>query len=351
MSGELIRTDLPLIRSGERVTYKRCQRKWYYAWRLGLVPRQASFGPLELGTWMHYALATWYGLGGYRRQGELAEHLWQAFLQAHSDAIRAGAPEHLLEKARELAELGVEVAKAYQRFWGEDGEIYVLAAEVPLEFEITYEREQRIAAIHRLKPDLVFRDPDGGVWLMEHKTAAQIGIGHLSIDDQARPYGVMAERALRKLGIIKAHQEFKGIKYNFLRKALPDMREVNAAGKYLNKNGTVSKRQPTPQFLRHPVTLTKPAKIRALRRIQQETCEVTDMAELVRSRRLHPSALNITPHKSCPKLCDYFSICEMEENGLPTADAIRAMFVRRNPYLYDEENPTTDETVSFEVTG
>ena len=50
--------NLPVIRSGERMCFKRCQKKWYWEWRRGLVPRNKTFGALDLGTWMHIALAT-----------------------------------------------------------------------------------------------------------------------------------------------------------------------------------------------------------------------------------------------------------------------------------------------------
>lgn len=338
--------SLPSIRSHERITYKRCPRKWYWAWRMGLVPKAVSFGPLELGNWMHAALANWYGKG-FQRVGELAKHLDSAANRAMEEAYKA--PSHVLDKASEIATLGVEVAQAYERHYGEDEGVYVLGSEVPLNFDIS--EGGRIIATHRLKPDLVFRDPDGGVWLMEHKTAAQISTTHLSIDDQARPYGVMSERALRKKGIIKAHQEFKGIIYNFLRKALPDLRETNAKGQYLNKDGSVSKRQPSPQFVRHRVTLSRKAKVRTLRAIQHETLYITLVAEKLRNKEIHWTSLPHTPHKSCPKLCPFFSICEMTENGLDIQPVVKAMFTRRNPYLYDEENPTTDEPISFEVTG
>ena len=110
---------------------------------------------------------------------------------------------------------------------------------------------------------------------MEHKTAKQVQLEHLVIDDQARPYGAMTESLLRKLGLIKRSQQFRGILYNILRKALTDERPQNTQGKYLNQDGSVSKRQPSPLFIRHPVTMTKKAKIITLQRVRDETLEIT----------------------------------------------------------------------------
>jgi hypothetical protein len=327
---------------------KRCPTKWYWKWRKGLVPKAKNFGPLELGTWVHYAFEHWYALG-YKRNGDLVDWFRLAVDAAIAQAIEAGAPQFVLDKAEELAALGEAMMIAYQRFYGKDEDVYVLAVELPLEFSIP-DRQGNVIAMHRLKPDMVYRDRHRDVWLMENKTAAQIRTEHLVIDDQARPYGVMAELALRKLGIIPASSGFSGIMYNFVRKALPDEREMNEKGLYLNKNGTVSKRQPTPMFLRHPVKLTRPAKRRALERIQDEVIEITTLTKIIRDRSERKvfdfHRLGKTPHSSCAKTCQFFTMCVADEQGTDIRDMERSMFDRRDPYDYED---TTDIPVGFEL--
>lgn len=338
--------ELPKLRSGERADFKRCPKKWYWRWRKGLVPREKRFGALDLGTWVHAALAAWYGVGR-RRNGKLARHLMDAAERAIRQAKAEGAPEHALDKASELAALGEAMAVAYEIQYGRDSEINVLSAELPLEFTIADPENDEPIAVHKLKPDLVFLDADRDVWLMEHKTAGAIRTEHLVIDDQARPYGVFTERALSNLGLMPRRAEFKGIMYNFMRKALPDLREVNKDGKYLNKDGSVSKRQPARQFLRFPVKLTRKAKARTLRRILGEAVVITEVTRALRLKEVEPIDLPKTPHHSCPKFCDYFAICVAEEDGIDIRDMTRNMFVRQDPYIYDEE--TTDETPTFEM--
>jgi len=341
-------SELELVRSHERMDIKRCPTKWYWKWRKGLIPKAKNFGPLELGTWAHYAFEHWYALG-YKRNGDLVEHFRLAVEMAIQQAIESGAPEYVLDKAEELAALGEAMMIAYQRFYGVDKSVYVLAVELPLEFTIS-DRSGNVIAIHRLKPDMVYRDPHRDVWLMENKTAAQIRTEHLVIDDQARPYGVMAERALRELGIIPASSGFSGIMYNFIRKALPDEREMNEKGLYLNKNGTVSKRQPTPLFLRHPVKLTRPAKRRALERIQDEVIEITTLTKIIRDRAQRKvfdfHRLGKTPHSSCAKTCQFFTMCVADEQGTDIREMERSMFDRHDPYDYED---TTDIPVGFEL--
>ena len=202
-------------------------------------------------------------------------------------------------------------------------------------------------AVHKLKPDLVFRDRNGDIWLMEHKTAKQVQLEHLVIDDQARPYGVMAEPILRKLGVINSRQKFRGILYNFLRKALTDERPQNPAGKYLNQDGSVSKRQPSPLFIRHPVTMTKKAKMITLERVRGETLEITQKTLELRTGYLHPDRLNKTPHKSCAKTCNFFTMCVAEEEGSDISSMESTMYKRQNPYIYEEES--TEDPMSFEI--
>lgn len=342
--------NLPRLRSGERVDFKRCVKKWYWRWRMGLVPRQKVFGALELGTWMHAALAAWYGVGK-RRNGKLSRHFNDAAEQSIREAKAQGAPEHVIEKAYELLALGDAVAEAYERFYGKDSGIDVITAEVPLEFVIADPENDEPIATHKLKPDLVYRDQDKKVWLMEHKTATQIRTGHLVIDDQARPYGVFTERALQNLGIIsRTAGQFWGITYNFLRKALPDLRDtrmVDGRWMYLNKDGTVSKRQPAIQFLRVPVRLTRAAKRRTLFRILGEAVIITEITAALRRKEIDPVDLPKTPHHSCEKFCPFFSICVAEEQGTDIRSMIKHMFIRRDPYIYDEE--TTDEIPTFEM--
>lgn len=337
---------LPVVRSSERITYKRCEKKWYWAYRRGLVPKTVSFGALDLGTWMHTALAEWYGKG-FKRNGTLLEQFQLATEQAMAKAQQDNVPDYMLERAEELIMLGEVMAGAYDKHYGRDPKVYVLKAEIPLEFTMS-NHEGKILAIHRLKPDLVFLDENKDVWLMEHKTGQSIQLGYLKIDDQARPYGAMTESALRKLGVISPRHKFRGIKYNFLRKAVPDERPTNKAGQYLNKNGSISKRQPPPYFVRHPVTLTNKAKAKTLRRIRDETLEITLRTLELRTGEVSPDALKKTPHKSCDKTCQFFSMCETEEEGVDIRDMERAMYRRQNPYIYEEDS--TEDPASFEIT-
>jgi hypothetical protein len=307
-----------------------------------------SFGALDLGTWIHAALASWYERGLKRAVAPLS-HLFMA--EAESALVIAkdvGAPDHIVEKAEELIELGVAMTDAYQEYYHDDPDVSVLDVEIPLDFSLGSAAPYGALISHLLKPDMVYRSMSTGyVWLMEHKSAAQIRTEHLAIDDQARPYGAMVEPALRKMGLLKSDDRFQGIMYNFLRKTLPDERPRDAQGRALNKNGSVSARQPAVAFVRKGLTMTRPAKIITLDRVRAESFLIAAITARVRSGNIDPDSIHKTPHHSCPKFCDYFAICSSEEDGVDITDMVRVQFVQKDPYTYYGD--TTTESTSFEM--
>jgi len=336
------------IRSHEIMNYKRCPKMWYWKWRMGLVPKEKSFGALDLGTWIHDAFAHWYSNSGKRRT--MAGLVWcfDHFALKAIDSAPSNTPQHVIDKAQEIYKLGRAMITAYANHYQGDKDWKIIGAEIPLEIEIT-DQHGRSAGMYRMKLDLVVESRSTGkVWIVEHKTAKAIRTEHLTIDGQARPYGALAELAMTRMGILKRGQKVEGILYNFLRKAMPDVREKNAEGLALNKNGTVSARQPTPVFKRHPVKLTSKAKRVALERIRLDVVEIMTtrfMLQKAKDKEQMAARLAKTSHWSCPKFCEFFTMCELEEQGGDIRQLRRGMFTRRDPYNYE----TTDEVFGFEM--
>jgi hypothetical protein len=300
-------------------------------------------GALDLGTWYHEAMAARYTAPG--DHPAVSYHFERVATLAVTTARLNGISETQIEAAKELRMLGWQMAKAYDLHYGDDPDVTPIVAEIPLEFEITDDKG-KVIALHKLKPDLVYADQRGDIWLMEHKTAKSIRLGHLPIDDQARPYVAMAELALRNAGVLGRSDKFRGVMYNFSRKAVPDDRPKDAQGRYLNKNGSVSKSQPPPYFIRHPVELSRASKLSALRRLQMEARVITDTTQLIRADPSQHVHLLKTPHSSCTRFCDFFTMCVLEEQGGDVKEMERSMYFRENPYTYLED--TTDESKSFE---
>lgn len=291
---------------------------------------------LDLGTWFHTGLEKWYGQG-LRRNGSLAQHVTDAW----THDLDMGVPEPWMDDFEKLTMLAEAMAISYQSKYGRDTHVHVLGTELPLEFSFKM-------GTHRLKPDMVVRMRDTGLYyLWENKTAGQINIEHLTIDDQARGYAAMAEIGLLKNGVLPAGTHLSGIIYNFVRKALPDEREQNAKGEYLNKDGSVSKKQPAAQFLRHTLPLSKRAKEIALRRVDREVSEIVSFTNRLRARELDPLWIRKTPHRSCPRFCDFFPICNAEEQGSNIQQMMNDLYMVQDPYEYDQDS--TSEPISWEL--
>lgn len=306
---------------------------------------------------MHEALRDWYLPGyerdnrwnpGYERDGDLSEHI-RRIADRDFMACASSLTDAQVDQAAKSKNLAIALARAYQQYYKNDNQLDIIATEVPLEFVIRDGAGWRDAfrIVHRLKPDAVFRTGPRTVMLLESKTAASVKVEHLVIDDQARPYGAMAERALKNAGVINEDDRLVGIRYNYIRKAMPDEREMNANGESLNKDGSVSARQPTPLFRRYDVPLTNAAKLITLHRVERESIALAEATVAVRNRWKTLDTLRKTPHWSCPRVCQYFEMCAAHENGADIRGMERDLYRVQDPYEYAED--TTDVPRSFEM--
>jgi hypothetical protein len=327
---------LQQVRYSERTDFKRCQKKWYWRWRKGLKLKRPKPSALDLGTWLHYGFERWYGKG-FKRVGTLREWVTEAWMEA----LELGVPDAHMDKFEELTMLVEAMADAYEKHYKRDENIKVLGIEVPLEFSF-------MRAVHRLKPDMVIQLRNSGLfYLFEHKSAGQVLTEHLTIDDQARGYAAMAERGLLDAGVLPKGAKLSGILYNIVRKALPDDREQNEQGEYLNKDGSVSKRQPGPQFFRVPLAMSTKAKAIALRRIDNEVNDIVNLTVRLRAGETDPLWIRKTPHRSCPRFCDFFPVCSAEEQGSDIRQMLDDMYVIADPYAYDQDS--TSDPISWEM--
>ena len=302
-------TDPPIIRTSERKSFRRCPQQWWWAFRCGLRGKGRAADALWFGTGVHLALAEWYGEGFDRGQEPATTFVhWVGdeirYIKAnYSERDRAWFEEPEYEEA---GMLGALMLNAYLRQYGEDDQLEILAIEQP--FEVDLERDDEIVATFAGTFDGVALDhSDGELYLLEHKTAAAIRTAHLPLDDQAGGYFAAATVVLRHQGIIGPRDNIFGIMYNFLRKARPDERPRNAGGAYLNKNNTVSKRQPPAAFLREPID-------RSPREVQRQLQRLTDEVVIMNGMRSGELPITKTTAYDCP-YCPFFTMCVLHEKG------------------------------------
>lgn len=313
-----------ILRTSERRDFKRCQQRWWWAWREGLKPKGREADALWFGTGVHYALAEWYCGPGLTRGPHPAE-TWERWVGAEIRRIRSNRE---LDEARyvDARALGIAMLEGYVERYGRDDNWDVIHAEHVFQIDIPRRSGNGLLITLGGTFDLIFRDLETGeIWLGEHKTAASISTTHLQLDDQAGGYWMVASDICRERGLLRQGERIEGIMYNFLRKAMPDERPKDAEGRALNKNGTVSKRQPAQNFVREPVSRDGPERLGQLRRIQNE---VAWMAVA----RKHPDMIMKTPTSDCIR-CQFYDMCELhEKGGRGWREYKEAMYTPKDPY-------------------
>ncbi len=357
------------LRTSERGSFKRCPQRWEWGIKEELTPRTAA-NPLWFGTLVHMALAEWYRTGLKR-----GPHPAQTF----EELIKDDSPDRIVkipldsEEAEkeyvDALDLGVDMLTRYIEEYGRDEKKFYISTEQDFQVWIPKLRSKVKRGIHYDGTfDGVYRDMDTGhIWLDEHKTAAGINLNHLPLDYQAGSYWAMAYTVLVSQGLIKREDRIRGIMFNFLRKAMRDMRDQDEEGRYTNKPikahyhlalkeaglplsayhllkiedlkelarlnrvkvlGDVSKSQPPAYFIRHPVYRSVRERRTQILRIQQDAWHI----EQARTNPEYPIMKN--PTKDCSWDCAFFRMCQLHEHGDLEAveDMKEALFMKRDPY-------------------
>lgn len=377
--------QLPILRTSERQAFKRCQAKWWWAYREGLKPRGADKTPLWFGTLVHIALAEWYRPGTKR-----GPHPAETFAKLAGDAVVAikvtDADEETMAEYVDAVELGKTMLEGYVKLYGKDEQFSFIATEQTFQLPVPFPGPERQLVwevvdgtpilVYAGTFDGVYRDLETGrILLIEHKTAKAIITSHLTLDDQAGSYWAIASRVLAEQGLIKPTERISGINYNFLKKAMPDERPRDEQGYATNKPlkqhyilaldgkndgmmpkelgkmkldelqaladrlgvlvlGDRSKTQPMPLFHREEVHRTAAERRTQLLRIQNEGMQM----QLLREGLL---PITKTPTRNCSWDCDYFQVCELQERGGDYKTTIEVAFEQRDPYA--DHRKSTDE--------
>ncbi len=366
--------SIPQLRTSERRAFKECPAKWWWSYREGLKPIGAAATPLWFGTCVHLALAEWY-LPGTKR----GPHPAETFSAVAGDGLHtikvADATDEQVAEYEDGKKLGEILLQEYVARYGKDEQWSFIQAEKTFRLNIPWPRERQsaYAVDDETGPlveyvgtwDGVYRDLETGrIELLETKTARSVQTSHLTMDDQAGSYWAIATAALRDEGLIGPKEFISGINYNFIRKALPDDRPVDAEGYRCNKPkkadyvaalgpyayqtsaqlskltldqleteakvhgltvlGERSKVQPLPLFHREMVHRTSAERRSQLLRIQDEA---------VHMQAIRDGLLPVVkrPSMNCPR-CEFFRMCELQERGGNWQDHRSVAFRVEDPY-------------------
>jgi PD-(D/E)XK nuclease superfamily len=293
--------ELPMLRTSERTTFKRCRWKWQLEYNESLKPIY-DVAPLRFGTLIHAALARYY-LPGKKRGAHPADTFELLYAQEVDQARSFGMRDED-ETWVDAGELGQAILSNYIDTYGDDSQYKVLVTEQPFAIKV---QNDLLPFRYVGVLDGVWEDQaDGSVFIVDHKTASQINLRYLALDEQAGAYWAFGQQWLRDNGLLK--KKLSGMLYNFMRKAMPDDRPQNGEGQYLNKDGTISKKQPSPYFVRQRIYRDRHDMNEVFERVQQEWGDMVGCREGTIPIYKNPSQFTCSG-------CWAFDCCELHETG------------------------------------
>lgn len=134
-------------------SFAECPREVYYSSVLGLRPRIES-KPLTRGTWIHSLLEA-------RANGED----WKA---VHEDILHNAMSSQFDEEVEALAKECYDIVDTYDWVYSQD-ELKPIRAELTVERPLFNGK-----ALYRGRIDLIVEDSNGNIWLVDHKTHANL---------------------------------------------------------------------------------------------------------------------------------------------------------------------------------
>lgn len=327
-----------LVRTSERGDFKECPWKWYHSWILGLTTRRVPTWSW-FGTAWHKAMEARYPIG--RKRGSLADMI-DAFKESVGNEQRriwTEGGELDEEEVVDGLELGIAMLKAYVAWYGNDQHWQVLHTEQPFQIDVVHPETGRLLCVYCGTWDMFVWDlADKAYRLVDHKTrkAFKTDWSFYDLNDQGGSYLWVGKEVLVHKGIITQKDVIDGIVFNMAKKTMPDTRLTNSRGQALNKDGTVSAKQPALAFDRYTTYRTDGERVRQARKVIDES----RMMNGVRSGKL-PMLKHAT--EDCVR-CQFFEMCQLDEKDPAEArEYARSMLVTRDPYA--------DHRVAMEASG
>lgn len=309
------------LRTSERTAFKRCRQSWQWSYVDQIKPKVTQT-PLRFGTLVHAALEARYPKG-IRRGPHPARTFEKLYETELAEQIKNGFRDEDGEW-HEAGQLGVAMLENFVDTFGADDEWDVIASELPFQVKLKETAKHRIVYVGTI--DGVWRNRrTKKIWLNDWKTTKQITTSHLTIDEQAGAYWTFGSEFLRQTGVLGKNDDLRGVLFTFLRKAKPDPRPTDKYGRCLNKDGTISQKQPAPYFHREP-TRRNAHESKMIR--QRVLAEVGEMLQVRRGKLqayVNPSQMNCS-------WCGYKDACELRQSGHDVEEFLMSTMQQWEPY-------------------
>jgi len=245
------------------------------------------------------------------------------------------------QKHDELYELGREVLSNYVRWTlqGDQREWQVLAVEEPLKARIP---GPKLSAHGYLEgtPDLLLRDLEGRLWIVDHKTSSQTpDLKALELDDQMTAYLWLVQQCWGETPV--------GAIHNIIRKSVPRRPKVLASGKLSRDMSIVTTVETYEREIRDQGLAIEDYNdvLAALRargnvflfreRILRNAHELREFqsrlyAEYQDIRRVHREPRLLYPNftRDCSWDCSYYDLCKATFAGDDVEATIDSLYLR-----------------------
>jgi Zierdtviridae exonuclease len=325
--------------NSELRTFKRCRRKWWLAWYLGLSARvESPTGALAIGQRIHRALREYYvpeGLPRVDPRSALEVFItrdWTTVTQRY-EAQSLEIPLELRKKFAAEADLERAMIEGYVQWLteeGEDADLEVVAPETYLEVDVT-DKLIPLAKPTKIigKIDVrVRRRRDKVRRFIDHKSTANFSqlTRTLPLDEQMLHYLL-----LEFLSTEEGEERCDAALYNMLRK--------------VKRTATAQ-----PPFYRR---ITVHHNVRELENYRDRllaTIEDVQLAELGLDNGDSPNRWAYpNPTKDCTWDCPFFQVCPMFDDGSRVEEMLEQYFRKADPLDYyvttDGVRPSDEEIV------
>lgn len=318
-----------MLRTSERSSFKTCEQQWMWGY-VDRVRPGVSGNALRFGDLIHRALADYYPLGRKRGPHPL-KTFKKLYVVEFDEAASAGFRDED-DKWMDMKDLGEMMLEGYvEHYNGIDQEYKVIGTEQT--FRVPIKRQGKTMAYYVGTVDGLFENlQTGRLLIRDYKTTGKFGHHEsaLSLNDQAGAYWTYGVDWLVRQEVIKAARvaDIDKMEYRFLRKAMPDERDRDEEGQYLNKDGKVSKKQPSPLFWDVPVYRTEQNRDMIRKRVITELTVMAQIRTGEREPMKNPGPLHMP---NCSG-CGYRAMCELHEAGADWEEFRDNVMVPWDPY-------------------
>lgn len=336
-----------LVRNSEVQVFKKCRHRWLWTYA-GEAQAAAAPRALRFGTLIHAALKDYYIPG--RKRGLAPWDTYEKLYYEQAEELKDQGFNVMVDEEEwvDALPLGIGMMHGYvAQYEAEDQDYEVISSEQTFQLQVrvpayTLPLGDGRAALRY--PPFTFRAVGtfDGVWrhlpskrlvFKEHKTATAIALDGLPMDEQASMYWTYGPKWLRRQGLLPAGGSISHILYTFLRKAIPDpSARRDAEGHVLNKDGSVSKRQPAPYFARVPVYRDQADRQIMHERVVQEARDLYLARAGLLPLYKNPGYLLFPNCRGCPVR----EACELHETGGDWQAVLGQTTTPWNPYAEHE---------------